>query len=219
MRVSLLSTDTNFWNAWFDGATQPNPGQRGIGGLLLSPSGQRFEISQAIGYGTNNEAEYEALIAVLSEAVMQKVTHLIVRGDSKLVLSQVSGDWKCESPALIELRNEAQAWLKRIKQVKLVWIPREENVDADNLSVKALGIVRETPEQKAQWTTQTEIGKLLGISAIAVGKRLDVAGFRADKRPTRTALDAGLARIVTDHFGDQISWHRERVVAALKATN
>lgn len=212
-------TDTTFWKAWFDGATQPNPGQRGIGGLLLSPQGQRIEISQAIGYGTNNEAEYEALIAVLSEAVMQKVTQLIVRGDSKLVLSQVSGEWKCESATLIELRNEAQAWIKQIKDVKLVWIPREENIDADALSVKALGIARETPEQKAQWTTQTEIGKLLGMSAIAVGKRLDAAGFRADKRPTRAALDAGLARIVTDHFGDQISWHRERVVAALKATN
>jgi ribonuclease HI len=214
----MTLTDTSFWNAWFDGATQPNPGQRGIGGLLLSPQGQRIEISQAIGYGTNNEAEYEALIAVLSEAVMQKVSQLVVRGDSKLVLSQVSGDWKCESPALIELRNEAQAWIKRIAQVRIVWIPREENIEADALSVKALGIVREAPEQKAQWTTQTEIGKLLGVSAIAVGKRLDAAGFRADKRPTRDALDAGLARIVTDHFGDQISWHRERVVAILKTS-
>ena len=58
------------WKAWFDGATQgSNPGVRGIGGLLLGPSGERIEIAEEIGMGTNNEAEYMALMAVLDAAI------------------------------------------------------------------------------------------------------------------------------------------------------
>lgn len=61
------------WKAWFDGATQgSNPGVRGIGGLLLGPSGERIEIAEEIGMGTNNEAEYMALMAVLDAAIEGK---------------------------------------------------------------------------------------------------------------------------------------------------
>ena len=55
--------DKATWSAWFDGATKAtNPGERGIGGVLKGPAGERIEISENIGFGTNNEAEYAALI-------------------------------------------------------------------------------------------------------------------------------------------------------------
>ena len=61
--------DNSTWKAWFDGATNPNPGERGIGGVLKGPAGERIEISENIGFGTNNEAEYAALMAVLDAAI------------------------------------------------------------------------------------------------------------------------------------------------------
>ncbi len=45
------------WHGWFDGAADPNPGRRSIGVVLVSPDGQRHTIAQAVGQGTNNEAE------------------------------------------------------------------------------------------------------------------------------------------------------------------
>ena len=86
--------NSNTWYAWFDGATKDtNPGVRGIGGVLKGPAGERIEVSDEIGPGTNNEAEYAALMAVLDAAVEAKVQNLIVQGDSQLVVRQVNGEW------------------------------------------------------------------------------------------------------------------------------
>ena len=207
------------WTAWFDGATEPNPGRRGIGGLLLSAAGERVEISAAIGHGTNNEAEYEALIAVLREAVRLEIKHLVICGDSQLVIQQVTGAWACKSPNLKQLCATAQSLLRQVnaaRTVELRWIPREENTAADALSVAALGGVRETPEEKAAWTTPTEIGKRLGLSAIAVGKRLEALGYRENKQPTALAIDTGLVRITEDHFGTRVAWHIDKTLAVLQ---
>ncbi len=84
--------NSNTWYAWFDGATKhSNPGVRGIGAVLKGPAGQIVEIAQEIGQGTNNEAEYCALMAVLDAAVTAQVQNLIVYGDSQLVIKQVNG--------------------------------------------------------------------------------------------------------------------------------
>lgn len=207
------------WRAWFDGATEPNPGRRGIGAVLQAPGGERFEISQAIGHGTSNEAEYEALIAVLRLALEQPVEHLVICGDSQLIIKQVLGEWACQSASLKPLKQTAQA-LFRLQLArgtcKLVWIPREQNSDADALSVKALGVVRETPETKAQWVTQTTIGKALSLTAVAVGKKLDALGFRENKLPTPLALEEGIGRIKEDHFGKHVSWHLTECVQILQ---
>jgi ribonuclease HI len=88
------------WLAWFDGAADPNPGEASIGGLLVGPDGERVEISARVGHGTNNFAEYCALIAVLKTAVERRVTNIVVHGDSQLVVNQVNGEWGVNSAAL-----------------------------------------------------------------------------------------------------------------------
>lgn len=209
----------DIWRGWFDGATDPNPGKRGIGALLLAPDGRRFEISEAIGHGTSNEAEYEALLALLRLALTHDMAHLTLCGDSQLVVKQVLGEWACQSVSLRPLSIEARRLMRELLArgtVKLSWIPREQNMEADVLSVRALGVIRETPEQTAQWVTQTQIGKALDISAVAVGKKLDALGYRVNKRPTAVALEHGLARIKEDHFGQHISWHLTKTVHTLQ---
>ena len=94
--------DNSIWHAWFDGATKhSNPGIRGIGAVLKGPAGQIVEIAQEIGQGTNNEAEYCALMAVLDAAVTAQVQNLIVYGDSQLVIKQVNGEWLINAPGLV----------------------------------------------------------------------------------------------------------------------
>jgi len=81
----------------------------------------------AFGRGTNNEAEYRALIAAL-EALLADLerrgsdpaeVHLDVRGDSLLVLRQLSGAWKAQEPRMAALRDRARRLLERFGDVRL----------------------------------------------------------------------------------------------------
>ena len=72
----------------FDGAAIPNPGKRGIGAVLLDNGQVLHEISEMLeGTGTNNEAEYNALIQGLKKAQALGWTDINVQGDSKLVVN------------------------------------------------------------------------------------------------------------------------------------
>lgn len=208
-RQKQAAINRQTWQAWFDGAAEPtNPGPRGIGGLLVSPDKtERVEISRAIGYGTNNEAEYEALIAVLESALEKGVEYLLVHGDSALVINQTMGDWQVKSPNLFGFCRKCKELARQFKSCKFRWIRREQNKAADNLSKKAL----EKLLDNTGWGNQTDIGRKLGLSAVAVGKRLKAAGLRdADGHATPEAIAQGFARLLPNRFGSKLEWHVEQ---------
>lgn len=120
---------------YFDGASKGNPGQAGIGCVIVSPEGRTiWEHSEAIGIATNNEAEYTALIRLLENARALGIVEIHIKGDSQLVINQVSGGWKINHDHLFVLCEEARTLLGKFKQHKLSWIPREKNKQADRLS-------------------------------------------------------------------------------------
>ena len=211
----LGMTKQTKWLGYFDGATVPNPGRRGIGGLLLGPNGQRIEISRDIGYGTNNEAEFNAAIAVLEAAVEASVTSLIVHGDSKLVIMQTLGEWAIRAKELVPLCKRAQALMRQIGDVQLKWVPREENSEADVLSKRAIGY-EEKPEREACWVKATAVGKRVGKSAVAIGKLLDALGLREGKHATQLAVDLGLGLNEANNFGTETFWHEDALVSYLR---
>lgn len=205
------------WHAWFDGATKhTNPGIRGVGGLLKGPAGERIEIAENIGEGTNNEAEYAALMAVLDAAVEAKVQDLIVYGDSQLVIKQVNGEWLINAKGLVPMCKTVQRLMAQIPNVSLAWIPREENTEADALSKKAIGVTGQGPVDRTLWTNITEIAKPFGLSGVAFGKRMDLAKLREGGKPTQLALDKGCALLVENSFGHQVYWHKKLLPAALR---
>lgn len=209
--------DNNTWHAWFDGATKnSNPGIRGIGAVLKGPVGQLVEIAQEIGEGTNNEAEYCALMAVLDAAVDARVQDLIVYGDSQLVIKQVSGEWMINSRGLVPLCKTVQELKALIPKVRLCWIPREENTEADALSKRAIGVAAAAPLDRTVWMKITEIGKPFGLSGVALGKRMDAAKLREGGKPTQLALDKGCALQIENNFGHDYFWHRKLLPLALK---
>ena len=212
--------NTTTWHAWFDGATKhANPGIRGIGGLLKGPTGERIEIFEEIGEGTNNEAEYAALMAVLDAAVTAKVQDLIVYGDSQLVIKQVNDEWLINAKGLVPMCKTVQRLMAQIPKVSLSWIPREENTEADALSKKAIGVTAQGPVDRTIWMNVTEIAKPFGLSGVAFGKRMDSAKLREGGKPTRLALDKGCALLVEHNFGHQVYWHRKLLPAALRAAS
>ena len=70
---------------------------RGVGILLLSPEGDTIECMVRLDFlTTNNEAEYEALIAGLDLAKAAGATSVVIYYDSQVVTNQVNGDYECK---------------------------------------------------------------------------------------------------------------------------
>jgi len=121
-------------NGYFDGASRGNPGLAGAGALIVNDSGDIiWETACFLGKKTNNEAEYNALILLLKAARERNIKKLNIYGDSKLVVSQVSRQWKINLPHLRILAKEAWELMDGI-DVSLEWIPRDKNKRADELS-------------------------------------------------------------------------------------
>ena len=74
---------------YIDGASKGNPGESGIGVVILSGGEVIKNISSYIGKATNNVAEYTALIYALQEALVLKADDICIRTDSQLLYRQI----------------------------------------------------------------------------------------------------------------------------------
>jgi probable phosphoglycerate mutase len=123
-----------------DGGSRGNPGVSGAGAIVIDASTGDIlkQISENVGIATNNVAEYSALIFALEAAFeIDPESQVLVRMDSKLVVEQMSGRWKIKHPDMLSLGARVQKLIAG-KSVEFVWIPREQNVLADELANKAM---------------------------------------------------------------------------------
>ncbi len=125
----------------FDGGSKGNPGQ-GYGSYAVDWPGNPQQIVR-LQFGdrvTNNEAEYDTLIAAL-EATIQRLrdqgadpasANIEIRGDSQLVVYQVLGQWKCKNGRMRVRRDRVRELLRHFSS----W--RIDHHDRSN-SVRVLG--------------------------------------------------------------------------------
>ena len=125
---------------YVDGASRGNPGESGIGVLVIRGNGSRREIRKYLGKGTNNEAEYKALIEALGYLSDEKSRETRIHTDSLLVANQMNGLWKVKDPKLRVLHAEAKKLASRFTGIKIEHIPRERNAEADRLANEAIDI-------------------------------------------------------------------------------
>lgn len=122
----------------FDGGSRGNPGQ-GYGSYALTrlqDGARRLERLEFGGGYTNNEAEYDTLIAALEDLAHRieeagrqpKEFSLEIRGDSALVINQIQGRWKAKEARMAERRDRARELLRRFGSVDLRAHPRAESV-------------------------------------------------------------------------------------------
>ena len=123
---------------YIDGASRGNPGESGIGILVILPDSTREEIREYIGRGTNNEAEYKALIRALRYLVAEVNPEVKIHSDSKLVANQMNGLWRVKDPKLRILHSEAKKFASRIAALEIEYVPRERNTEADRLANEAI---------------------------------------------------------------------------------
>ncbi len=110
-------------------------------GLLLRTRRLRTvdQRSKAIGLASHNEAEYKALIEGLELARAHGVRHLRVYMDSELVVDQMNDRSAVRKAELRELHEVARRLAALFKSIRISWVPREMNAEADRLVRCALG--------------------------------------------------------------------------------
>ena len=96
---------------------------------------------------SNNEAEYEALILGLIAAKKHSIKKIRIRGDSKLIVKQVSGQFVLKEPALATYRTTVQRLLDKFQKVEIEHVPRSDNKFSDALSTLEASV--DIPEEEA----------------------------------------------------------------------
>jgi ribonuclease HI len=124
-----------------DGGARGNPGPSGAGAVILDGEKLVAELKQFLGEKqTNNWAEYEAVVLALGKAKECGLAgrEIEIRMDSKLVIEQVSGNWKIKEPTLKPQAAKVHAALKDFPKYRFVYVPRAENAEADRLVNEAI---------------------------------------------------------------------------------
>lgn len=125
-----------------DGGARGNPGPGAIGIVIKNENNKTiFKIGKKIGWATNNQAEYRALIFALKtiRASFSQAEEIDFFLDSKLVASQMKGEFKIKSIKIKPLFQEAKEIEAEIKaKINYHFLSREKNKEADFLLNQAL---------------------------------------------------------------------------------
>jgi ribonuclease HI len=111
-----------------DGGASPNPGPASIGVAIKDETGQTVGlISRSIGVATNNEAEYQAVIAALEMALKLEVSQVELRSDSELLVRQINGEYRVKAAAIRPFYIKVKQMQEQFNRCLFVHIPRELN--------------------------------------------------------------------------------------------
>ena len=133
----------------FDGMCQPvNPGGIACYGFVVQKKNEQIiRIYEEGGIAmtpfsdesSNNVAEYVGLIKLLEWLSKNRYENfpILIRGDSQLIINQISGKYKVKSEKLMSYYEKTKSLIKNFDNIKIEWIARDNNKDADNLANKA----------------------------------------------------------------------------------
>ncbi|RDX66810.1 Pro-Pol polyprotein, partial [Mucuna pruriens] len=125
--------DEGEWFLSVDGSS--NHAGSGAGVILEGPTGALIEQSLHFEFrASNNQAEYEALLAGIKLAKEMGAKRLTVKSDSKLITGQVNGDYQAKDPQLARYCERAASAASSFDKFTLLHVPREQNERADLLA-------------------------------------------------------------------------------------
>src|SRR3978361_298077 len=127
-------------NAHCDGGARGNPGPSGYGALIVDDKGAVLaELSEFLGFRTNNFAEYSGLLGCLQWALDNHHPRLRVVSDSELMVKQIQGKYKVNSPDLKPLWEEARRRIALLEGFEILHALRHKNKVADRLAKRGQG--------------------------------------------------------------------------------
>jgi ribonuclease HI len=138
-------------NAHCDGGARGNPGPAGYGALIQDDEGMVIaELSEFLGMRTNNYAEYSGLLGCLQYALDHHHPRLRVVSDSELMVKQIQGKYKVNSPDLKPLWQEAKNRIAKLEAFEISHALRHKNKDADRLANEAMDRGMKRPHAPGQ---------------------------------------------------------------------
>ena len=106
--------ESPLWSIYTDGSSNRLTGGAGI--VLLSPEGDAIECMVRLDFlATNNESEYEALIAGLDLAKAAGAAKVVIHYDSQVITNQVNGDYKCKGERMKRYLDQEMARMDNLE--------------------------------------------------------------------------------------------------------
>ncbi|GKD18442.1 reverse transcriptase domain-containing protein [Tanacetum coccineum] len=131
--TSGIETPQEPWTLFTDGSSCAD--MSGAGLILTSQEGTEFTYALRFQFTTsNNEAEYDALIASLRIATQMGVRNVHVSVDSKLVANQVLGTYVAKEENMIKYLEKAKSLIGDFANFSISQVPRSKNKKTDALS-------------------------------------------------------------------------------------
>ncbi len=159
---------------WADGLCEPvNPGGVACYGWVAYRDGCKLSEGWGVAArgadATDNVAEYRAVIEALQWllAAGRKNEPVELRSDSQLVIRQLTGEYAVRSDRVRPLYRRARRLLGQFRDIRLRWVPREENEEADALSRRAYAevLVAERAERAAGLEVQAAGGSRFRVKS------------------------------------------------------
>ncbi|MFH1640087.1 MAG: ribonuclease HI family protein [Chloroflexota bacterium] len=118
-----------------DGASRGNPGRAACGVVIADEKGEILSrLSRYIGIATNNQAEYQAVIAALEEALRLGARRVSLYADSELVVRQLNGRYRVKNESLKPLYLRVKELAARLQGFTVTHVMRDQNTLADGLA-------------------------------------------------------------------------------------
>jgi len=129
-----------------DGGARGNPGPAGAGVFIYNNKGEIIRKAHLfLGKLTNNEAEYQAVLLGLDTLKKTfgkdkaRELNIEVRMDSELVGKQLRHEYQVKEKNLVPLFMKVHNLrVADFPHLKITFIPREKNVEADKLANQAM---------------------------------------------------------------------------------
>ncbi|KAL0313126.1 UNVERIFIED_CONTAM: Ribonuclease HI [Sesamum radiatum] len=127
------SISTPTWSLYVDGSSTSIGSGAGV--VLESPQGDKLEYAIKLEYpSSNNEAEYEALLAGGELALAAGAKKIVIYSDSQLVVNQVRGSYEARDEKMAQYFVKAKSLLDKFGEASVVQISRADNAAADQLA-------------------------------------------------------------------------------------
>ncbi|XP_075515309.1 uncharacterized protein LOC142549950 [Primulina tabacum] len=114
----------------------------GVGVVIISPPGENIKLALRIDSRvTNNEAEYEAVLAGIRAAWEVGASRIILYSDSQLITQQIKGVYEAKDDRMLKYLQLIRAQAEIFADWSIEQIPREENGEADALAKMAASLL------------------------------------------------------------------------------